>query len=108
VILQVLVPEADRHAPVESPLDDHPATTFPRIDRFVQLVVAVLGAYRVIVGHRPRLVQAQDSRQVESTPQRPVRVGGLGRLYHLFVTDDSRTVAGMITAGDMLRPLGPS
>src|SRR5215213_6428152 len=40
--LQVLVPKADRHCPVEPQLDDHPALAQPRVDWLSHLVDPVL------------------------------------------------------------------
>lgn len=42
-----------------------------------QLVKAILETYRVVVGHHPLLLKAQDRRQVVIWPQRPM---GIGRL----------------------------
>src|SRR5271156_3807571 len=46
LVAQVVALKPDRHAAVQTLLDDHAATTLARIDRLEQLVEAILEAYR--------------------------------------------------------------
>ena len=78
VVLQVVVAEADRHRPIQTQFDDHLAAALSGIDRLVQLVEPILEADRVVVGHHPLLLDAQDRRQVDAPlPSGAMRVAGL-------------------------------
>jgi hypothetical protein len=77
VVLQVLVPEADRPAALPARLEHHSSPSRPRVNGLAHLVDTVLQAHRVVIGHHPLVRDTQDRPRVVPAPQRPVAALGL-------------------------------
>lgn len=76
-VLQVALPEAQRHRPGQPQLNHHPASAQARVDRLADLIDAVLEAHRVVVADDTLALHAQDRGQVVARTPRAVGIGGL-------------------------------
>ena len=86
-----MLPEPDRHRPIQSFLDHHPSASFARMHWRQQLIEPLPEPHHVVVAHHPLGLDRQDRLQPVLAAQRSVAVPGTPSRIRIALEADVAT-----------------